>query len=49
MVGGGGGGREGEGGGGRGWGEGGLVASAMRDEAKLISRNSQKVPTARGK
>ena len=37
-----------EGGGGRGGG-GGLVASAMRDEAKLISRNSQKVPTARGK
>ena len=34
-------------GGGGGW--GGLVASAMRDEAKLISRNSQKVPTARGK
>ena len=36
---------EAEGGGGK----GGLVASAMRDEAKLISRNSQKVPTARGK
>ena len=31
-----------------GGGGGGLVASAMRDEAKLISRNSQKVPTARG-
>ena len=30
-------------------GGGGLVASAMRDEAKLISRNSQKVPAARGK
>ena len=30
-------------------GVGGLVASAMRDEAKLISRNSQKLPTATGK
>ena len=33
----------------RGGGGGGVVASAMCDEAKLISRNSQKVPTARGK
>ena len=39
-----------EGGGGvEGGGGGGSWPSAMRDEAKLISRNSQKVPTARGK